>query len=768
MSRPADLDIQQALLEGARDRLRALGPSDRVEALLVIRSLRDAAISASITQLLPLLDGLANELDSDAEGAVGRATEVIRTQLELLDRQTPDDQADDLEESFIEEAAAHFEVVRSLLGSETIDQAGLAEIRRVVHTLKGTAAMVGRPECSSAAHLIEELLQEIVRGERLLDEALLRRLTQALDLFEGLIERPAEAKELEVALLVLLGSRGPEVPSSVQHRSSHPPWRQDSRRDTSASIRVPLSWSRELSTLCSETDQVTRWLVRDLGLVREVVGELEELREQALSLARTGGDELLTLAEALTRRGGRCEQALDRIERAVARLERTTGRSMELLGEARRVPVSWIFDRLEAAAEEVAGRSGRQLVVSRLGDGLLVERGLASWVVEPLLHLVRNSVAHGLETPAQRSALGKMPSGHIAFEAYTGPGWVGFAVSDDGQGVDLEAIRRQVVAAGIKTAREVEVAAEAETLDWIFLPGVSSRGEVDELAGRGVGLDAVQAEVARRGGLVEVETNSGRGARFQLKIFSASETQEVVLFEVAGVKMAVAADAVRRVSLASEVDHIERCSLADLLGLPRRSRTTAMALHLAGAVVEVDRVLGLAHGEIHGLEGRLAMAGPYAGALVVQRDRASLALLLDVDRLVERLPLGDAGVRALLVEDSPTARRLYCRALREAGLVVVEAVDGVEALSRLDEESVDLLVSDIHMPRLDGLALVERVRADPRFDEMPILLFSSKATSRVRRCAEALGVSAVVGKEGGVAALVEAVDEALSFSRPLL
>jgi two-component system sensor histidine kinase and response regulator WspE len=643
--------------------------------------------------------------------------------------------------------------------------------------------MMGRKETSKAAHLLEDLLGEVIQGLRPADAPLLRKVRLAVDLLERLIDRPDQAKEIEIALLTLLGDRGGEGPESLTATAERRRSGADRRRDTSTFLRLSLQGLGQLERMVRVARRATAEAHAGLRTCAAAAADLEAISGAALDRAGADPDpararDVAHEAVRLVGAAGGLSRLADDLGRELARLERETGRTDALLGELRSTRASWIFDRLAAAAEELSQRAGRQLAIERSGEDVPVERHLATWVLEQLVQLVRNAVAHGLEEPAQRIALGKSPSGRLSLEARSAAGWLHLAVADDGQGIDLEGVRRRAVEMGLVAEDVARRATDDEALDWIFLPGVSTRPKADQIAGRGVGLDAVRAVVAQRGGSVTVWTRHGQGTRFELHVPSAAEPCRALIVTVSGVPLAVPMADVRDFSAPPPAPAAGRpaevLSVARVLGLAPATGGAARPAHVAidGARLEVGSIEGVTDVTVHTLRGRLASFGPYLG--VGQRlDDDRQVLVLDPRRLASSedehshaTPTERA--RVLLVEDSPTVRKLLSRALAAAGFVVDEAAHGLDAWARLgpflsgsnEDARPDVVVTDLEMPHLDGFELVRRIRAAAPISGLPVVVVTSKDTEEGRRLLAKLGVSSVVSKRSGDAELIRAVREA--------
>jgi two-component system chemotaxis sensor kinase CheA len=398
-------------------------------------------------------------------------------------------------------------------------------------------------------------------------------------------------------------------------------------------------------------------------------------------------------------------------------------------------------------------------------------------VNDPLLHLVRNAVDHGLERPAERVAAGKAPQGFVEVSAEAAGGEVRVVVSDDGRGMDPRRLRERAVRLGLLDAAAAALMSDSEALELIFTPGFSTAETVTEISGRGVGMDVARSNIAELGGQVRVESQLGAGTRIVLTLPLTLVTTRVLLVRSGGGNFALPASScqgttwVRRAELRSlegqptivrEGRTMAVVALSDLLGL--ESPWPLTAAERAPAVVAgsakrpiallLDALLDEREAVVKPLGTILARQRSYGGA--VQLGDGSLVLLLNPLLLNQGGRLASAPAaptrsprgrrRLLVVDDSFTTRELIRSILQSAGYEVAAAVDGADGLEKLRGAAADLVVSDVEMPRLDGFQLAAAIRDGQAGREVPVVLITSLASDEHRRRGLEAGASAYIVK----------------------
>jgi chemotaxis protein histidine kinase CheA len=431
------------------------------------------------------------------------------------------------------------------------------------------------------------------------------------------------------------------------------------------------------------------------------------------------------------------------------------------------------------SARNLMSHAARTLRALRRATGIKVElrthgedtefdKAVAEQLIDPLTQLLRNAVAHAIEPPAERLARGKPEAATIAIRARQDGNLLVLEVSDDGRGVDTAALRDRLVATGRWTATRAQLATDADVLDALGT-GVSVRGDADELAGRGIGLDLVRQTVARLGGEVKVTSTPGRGTSFTLRLPLSTSLAQAMLFKVGGQVYAIPAVHVIDTTVVEPAAHTATAEhevvpvlrLETLLGHgPAHERRPGVVVSFAAKklVCTVDKIVGPREIIIKPLGPLLAPLTLYAAATI--SGSGKVQLILDPAQLVRRVygdaaseALADASVspmvlagRALVVDDSRAIREAITSMLGREGWIVDVAEDGARALQMTRQLRYDLVVTDLEMPELGGFDLIAHLRKDDRFKTTPIVIITSRASAEHRRRARDLGVMALVAK----------------------
>ena len=511
--------------------------------------------------------------------------------------------------------------------------------------------------------------------------------------------------------------------------------------------------------------------------VSEMFAELEFDRyDDAGIFARTVAEIAADIAEL--------QSELATVTRALrdetAHVHRITGALRTEIGRARLVPIGSLFGRFVRQGQEVARTAGKSVRFETRGEAVELDTSIIEQIVDPLLHMVQNAIAHGVEMPDERRARGKEPAGTVTLSAAHEGGAVLVEVADDGRGIDPDVVRRRALAEGfVDGDAELD---DRQALDLVFLPGFSTAAAVTTAAGRGVGMDVVRTNVRRLNGDVEVHSVVGEGTRFTLRLPLTLLVSEALIVSVGEERLAVPLTAVQLVMEARAEDvqagargetilvgeeSRDLVSLAAMLGVeaaPRRARRPVIVVRGAGRALalEVDEILHKQEIVIKPLSRFLEGAGPYGGASVGADGRVTL--LLDPGALVELSGRTSAAVRAtprargrvetadaprgrvLLVDDSVSVRRFVGQMLQKAGFAVTTAGDGADALARLAEASYDVVVTDLEMPRVNGYELIDDLRRRPTTRELPVIVLTTRAGDKHVALATSLGVRHYVTK----------------------
>ena len=523
------------------------------------------------------------------------------------------------------------------------------------------------------------------------------------------------------------------------------------------------------------------------GAERGDVGEMRDISELFAELEFDRYDDINILARSVSEMSADVAEVqsqhatlLRSIREDTVQIQRLTAALRKEITRARMVPIGRLFARVAQQVRETARATGKVVALTVRGESAEVDNGIIEQIADPLLHLIQNAVAHGIESAAERESRGKAASGHVTLSASQEGGFILVEVEDDGRGIDTELLRRHAVERGLLPAAEAATLPDREALNLIFVPGFSTASAVTQTAGRGVGLDVVRTNVSRLNGEIHVETEAGRMTRFVLKLPLTVAIADALMVRCGPETVAfplTAVSAMRSVApheiLSSggretvrlddrTLDLVRLDRALGLVASPSPRRLPVVVMRGGGKPfgVVVDELLGKEEIVIKSLGALLDGVGPYSGATISGEGR--VILLLDPTLLREaasRMPsalarvstdpsleVADTRPTVMLVDDSVSIRKFVGQMLEKAGFRVVTAVDGHDALQQLVEQTVDLVVTDLEMPRLNGYALIEDLRRRPATREVPVIVMTTRVGEKHAALARRLGVRHYVTK----------------------
>ena len=444
-------------------------------------------------------------------------------------------------------------------------------------------------------------------------------------------------------------------------------------------------------------------------------------------------------------------------------------------------PLDTVFSTFPRAIRDVAVRADKKVNLQIAGESVEIDQGVAETLVEPMVHLLNNAVAHGIESPEERRNAGKSEDGQITIIAKQNGNEVRIEVVDDGRGIDSEMVKRSAVDRGVTTQVEADAMDSAEILEMIFRPGFSTHSSVDDLAGRGIGLNVVQDTVRRLTGSIRIHTRVGEGTRFILSLPVRIAVQHALLFRMGDQQFGMLTHMIEQVvplkkqtleKGAGGKDFIRYGShLVPIVDLRRMMTRDHSALsdypyvliseHIEGFVgIVIDELMDDREIVVRDLDPyikRYQLQGLMGNTIAAD---GSVLLLLEpygIKEMGRTSPDDDLTVvieerdrlnlNVLLVDDSLIARRVEQGILESIGFNVDTAIDGLDALAKLDAESYDMVITDLEMPRLDGFGLVRRMRNQAKYEDLPILIISTRESAEDRMRGLEAGADAYLVKQ---------------------
>ena len=696
----------------------------------------------------------------------------------------------------------------------------LPDLFRTAHSLKGASRAIGIEPLEQISHSLEDLLSQVRNGARDFDDTLLQVLfswLQGLELAGADLETSGQIlpTTLDSLLVLLDGTLKDETPAEKQQpaeptrgllSAGRSPTGTGSEIHTDLiatdpggfggrSLRVSAQRLDELLDRADELRATTGGLTTRFSEMTRVKRELKDWQEDWgavevwLAQQRDGrgpvGDggpadpRLLRTLSHVSDRLRRLVDAVSGLERRFAteskRLERAALLNAESVHDLRMIPFSEACKGLERAVRNLAKKQEKSVNITIGGANVAVDRSIIAHLKDPLLHLVRNAVDHGIELPSEREDRGKPAEASLRVSAQLKGAEVQILVQDDGRGIDTRKISDRLEELGRPVPTD-----NTELMSCIFEAGFSTASAVSTVSGRGVGLDVVQKQLEAIHGNVGIESQPGEGAKFILKTPLTTTTLPIVFVEVEGQPVGIVATNVRRLFrihrkelvetegqtylLLAQEQPVPLFFLAESMGYSASVREgehiLVMLLSVGAQLVAfvVDRFLDHAEALVRSLGKRLAGLALLAGGTL--RGDGSIAIVLNAAEVAKialgkkrDLKLGEKDdahsaimTHLLVVDDSPTVRTLVGSILEGQGFRVSLAVDGQAAWDLLLKGGVDLIVSDVDMPIMTGIELVTKVRSSNRFENLPFILVTGRHREEDRTRGLEAGANAYIVK----------------------
>jgi two-component system sensor histidine kinase and response regulator WspE len=693
----------------------------------------------------------------------------------------------------------------------------IESMMRAAHSLKGAARIVGLDPAVRVAHAMEDCFVAAGKGTFRVRPEHVDLLLASIDFLSSIAKaddaisptsawpRTAEALVAELGALltapasqaappVALPAAATEPAATEEIAGPEPPARHPAAQEEAGAPHAPAP-AASAARAVEQADRVVRVsadsLTRLVGLAGESLVETRQLRpfvDSLLTLRAAQVDLCDTIAATeerfksddasvpapllglLARVRERADACLASLMKQVEDFESFARRNEDLSG---RLHHEVIVSRMRPLADgirgfprlvrDVARTLGKQVRWEVRGEQTGVDRDILDKLESPLSHLVRNALDHGLEPTAEREAAGKPPVGTIRLEARHRAGMLHITLTDDGRGIDVERLRAKAVSRGLVARQVADQLTELELLEFLFLPGFSTKEEVTEISGRGVGLDVVQSMVKAVGGTVRVATQPGRQTVFTLQLPITMSVIRALLVEIGGEPYAFPL---------TRIDNILFCAHADVRTVEGRQYFerdgVSIGLVVAPQILElgsqtapadpmpvvvisdrgqqfgmiVDAFLGERDLEVRPLDRRLGKVPNINSASLLENGNP--VLIVDVEDLVRSIDNVLMGrrltrvefekmaeqarqrKRILVVDDSITVRELERQLLQSRGYAVDVAVDGMDGWNAIRGAHYDLVVTDVDMPRMDGIGLVSLIKNDPARKDIPVVIVSYK------------------------------------------
>jgi two-component system chemotaxis sensor kinase CheA len=710
-----------------------------------------------------------------------------------------------------------------LLEKDPKNRTVLEEALREAHSLKGAARMLGLAGIETLSHRFEDILGRANRNEIFLSPELIDGMYRSLDAIRKLAEeaitgvssgvivsdvlswlqsnmecegRNAETEQSKIqnqkSKIEDSELRSPELEGGTENAELKKDEKQSEIPNPQSEFRIGTIRvdTRKLDVLMTHAGELT---VAKLRIVR-LLADIEEMIEQWGQL-HSGIAGYCLRSSDLKSKVGQFSGFLERLKSSVyddsSRLEYVAGEIEDGVRAIRLLPLLTLFSLFPPMVRNLSREQSREAQLIIEGGETTADKRILEEMKDPLMHIIRNAVDHGIEPPEERARHGKPRMGTIILRAYQVSSNIVIEVKDDGRGLDIESIRSSARKRKIWREDELNAMSPEQIQSLIFTSGLSTSSFVSDVSGRGVGLDVVRANVEHLKGNVAVESMPGAGCTIRIQLPTTLATARVLIIMAGGVKYALPVEYVLksypmrksdlftiegREAIVFEDKALSVVRLSDLLQIRRtdfvmkNERTEPDVTHrgdemVPGIIVAVgEEKLGLLIDEL--LDEQEIALKPQSSLLIHVRDISGTTILgtgevcmvLNPHDLIKSLRKQGVQIavkktaeemekkKILMAEDSMTTRIQMKRILEGAGYDVVAAVDGMDAFTKLGTHSFDALVSDILMPNMDGLTLTGKVRQDKKYKELPIILVTSLASDEDRRRGVEAGANAYITK----------------------
>lgn len=704
------------------------------------------------------------------------------------------------------------------------NRAVIEEIFREAHSLKGAAHMLGLNSLESLSHCIEDILSAARDGSVPLTQEIIERLYKGVDALAILVKESVTGEEsgldLHAALKSLKGNSESTLPlhTEADIENTMSPYQSEDDSISSAaetSIEKPV-FPEDETIIQQDGDTSTNHEAGETTLekyridtIRVETKRLDKLMSQSGELIVTrlriaqrleDTDELyemwkniyksmpIAAAEnnpAIDKFGELLNTLKSGLHNESSRLDHITAELEDSINRIRLLPVSSIFNLFKRMVRDLSKEKLKDVRLVIEGGETAADKRIIEEIKDPLMHLLRNAVDHGIEMPDVRTENNKPRTGTIILRAYQTSSNLIIEVIDDGQGLDTEAIKKAALKTKIINENELSAMSASHVNSLIFFSGVSTSAFLSDISGRGVGLDAAKSNIERLKGTIQIESIPGSGCTMRIKLPLTLSATKVLIVEADNIKYAIPVEYIQtvcfidqkniftirgRMTISIDNTPVSAAVLTDVLELkkadnPQKPDTAASELLPCVIISTGEDKLGLFVNEL--IDEQDVVLKQYSSILKRVRNisgstilgTGELCLILNPEDLIKSVWKSEvssidrktsdepaASKRILIAEDSMTVRTQMKRILEGAGYDVAVAVDGLEAFNKLSASNFDAIVSDIQMPNMTGLELTEKIRQNNRYSDTPVILVTSLSSEADRKRGIEAGANAYITK----------------------
>ncbi len=696
-----------------------------------------------------------------------------------------------------------------LLKKDPENQEELHRMLRVLHTIKGSSRMLKFETMEKISHGLENVFKGVKENRFSISPSLVKLVFITTDFLKKGVSSIRQVKNdtLEVTQLLKTYERAaanePYTTDSLE--SGNEPEAAPVERNAEG-VRTPESkgeMTGQTKQVRTDTPAPSHDALKDLQSVRIRIDQIDSIIRQMNNLiinqfqlkkhydllqifeqrfldyqdslpARdiAGSErttEIVKSGKALSKEVQKIKKGLDE---QIKLMERDTFELQEEIIGLRMFPLELILGSLPKMAEEIMMKLDKEVEFVIRGGDLKLDKLILENIQDPIIHILRNSLDHGIETPAEREAAGKARIGSLVLECFGETGNIIISIKDDGKGIDFERVRTRAMEFHPSRRDDIQTMGSQELLSYLFMPGFSTREDATDLSGRGVGLDIVRYNIEKIKGKITVRSEPGQGTEFIITLPLSLATIQGYFILSGGEKFFVPSQFIREISLLNrkevfKVLNRDAFKLRDavvylynlgyLMNLEGRQEQTGerifvLVVESLGDVIGivVDAVQEFASLIYKPLPSHMKNLGQVPG--IVFDESYNIVNILHVPSLVDQFKSlkdidikkrhageSEKNIRILVIDDSINSREIEKTILQSAGFQVQTAVDGIDGLEKLHSEDFQAVVTDLNMPRMDGFTLIENLRRDKAYSSLPIIVVSAYEEPASRKKAIGMG-----------------------------
>ncbi|GAB1392693.1 hybrid sensor histidine kinase/response regulator [Rhodocyclaceae bacterium] len=706
---------------------------------------------------------------------------------------------------FVEEARDHLNRLSdglAALESGSADAEGINAIFRSAHTVKGSSRMLKLTTITETAHHLEDVLGALREGSLQFSPPLGQLLYRAVDHLATLIDTLAESGDgasLPSTDTALCAALAQAAAPAATHAAVVTPAAPASREEATlpaavppaptfvpvprATAAAPAAPPAEPKLKAADTVRVKLAKLDELiKLMGEVVSSHARMRQRLVDIHSLERELGARLGEAATAQLHRFAQMLkDDVQAQEVLMDELHDKTLLM----RMLPLAIVFEPAARLVRELARSVGKQVECTVVGAEIELDRQMIDKLSDPIIHLIRNAIDHGIEPPEARIAAGKPAQGRLRLSARQDGSWVVIDIGDDGGGIPVAAVRDKAVKKGFLTAEKAAALTDQEAIDLIFLPGFSTSNIITDLSGRGVGMDVVKQTILDdMRGVVSVETRPGVGTTFSLRLPLSLAVMRVLLVEVDGLPFGFTAQYVtellrlpheallnvaERNAVILRNEFVPVVPLTELLRVPAQTRAVhndrklglllvVLRVRNEKIAVRVDQLLDERDMVIKPLPEHMRKLPLVSGMVITGKNELVSVLhapaLLDSARRARGQAVqseaashaAETHYRVLVVDDSLNTREIEKDVLEAYGYDVTLAEDGLDGFRKAMDGDFDAVLTDVEMPNMDGFSLTARLRQEDKYRDKPIVIITSREKEEDKRRGVQVGADAYIVK----------------------